>query len=406
MGLFDSVYGPIVPQQPGFSNTTTLVATNDSYLTPAMSLSNPFPGGIALPPGASNGINTYLGQGITFLNPNLLRQYNIRWTFDVQQELSKNTTLEVGYIGNHGIHLTNNYSFGALPVKYLSTSLTRDAAQVANASALSATVTNPFAGLLPGTSLNGSTISVSNLLRAFPEFSGVTESNMNSGGSYFHQMSLRLSRRLSRGFVMSFDYNLSRLMEANSYLNSGEMKLEKHVSADDRTNNLGISGLYQLPFGKGKKFLGGARGLVNVLVGDWAVASLYNWHTGAPMNWGSDVIYYGGDLHWDAHNVNHTFDTTQFNTNSSQQYTNHYRTFPSYFSNLRVDSTNNLNVSATKDFRLKESVKLQFRADAFNVCNHPLFAAPNIGVTSGTFGQISSTTNAPRVVQGGLRLAF
>jgi hypothetical protein len=125
------------------------VATNDSYLTPAMGLSNPFPGGIALPPGAANGINTYLGQGITFLNPHTLRQYNVRWTFDVQQELSKNTTLEIGYIGNHGVHLTNNYSFGAMPVKYLSTSLTRRCPQVANVSALSATVANPFAGLLP-----------------------------------------------------------------------------------------------------------------------------------------------------------------------------------------------------------------------------------------------------------------
>lgn len=405
-GLFDSVYGPIVPQQQGFSNTTTLVSTNDSYLTPAMSLSNPFPTGIVLPPGSANGINTYLGQGITFLNPELLRQYNIRWTFDVQQELSKNTTLEVGYIGNHAIHLTNNFSFGSLPVQYLSTSLTRDAAQVANASALSATVTNPFAGLLPGTSLNGSTISVSNLLRQFPEFSGVTENNMNSGGSYFHQMSLRLSRRLSQGFLLSFDYSLSRLMESNSYLNAGEMKLEKHVSADDRTNNVGISALYQLPFGRGKHFLGSSSKLVNTLVGDWAVSSLYNFHTGAPVNWNSDVIYYGGDLNWNAHNVDKTFNTAQFNTNSSQQYTNHYRTFPSYFSNLRVDSTNNVNVSATKDFRLKESIRLQFRADAFNLCNHPLFAAPTIGVTSGTFGQISSTTNAPRVIQLGLRLQF
>jgi hypothetical protein len=405
-GLFDSVYGPIVPQQPGFSNTTTLVATNDSYLTPAMSLSNPFPSGITQPPGAANGINTYLGQGVTFLNPDTLRQYNIRWTFDVQHELSKNTTLEVGYIGNHGIHLTNNFSFGALPAKYLSTSPFRDAAQVANASALSATVTNPLAGLLPGTSLSGSTISVSNLLRAFPEFSGVTENNMNSGGSYFHQLSARLSRRLSNGFLVGFDYSLSRLMEANSYLNSGEMKLEKHVSVDDRTNNFGISALYQLPFGHGKRFLGGAKGVLNVIAGDWAVSSLYNYHTGAPVNWSADVIYNGGNLNWDAHNVNKTFDTTQFNTNSSQQYTSHYRTFPTYFSNLRVDSTNNLNLSATKNFTLKESVKLQFRADAFNVCNHPLFAAPTIGVTSGTFGQISSTTNAPRVIQGGLRLSF
>jgi hypothetical protein len=405
-GLFDSVYGPIVPQQPGFSNTTTLVSTNDSYLTPAMTLSTPFTNGITQPPGAANGINTYLGQGITFLNPHTLRQYNIRWTFDVQQELSKNTTLEVGYIGNHGIHLTNNYSFGALPVKYLSTSPTRDAAQVANASALSATVTNPFAGLLPGTSLNGSTISVSNLLRPFPEFASVTENNMNSGGSYFHQASLRLSRRLSRGFLVSFDYNHSRLMESNSYLNAGEMKLEKHVSTDDRPDNAGISALYELPFGHGKPFLGSAKGVLNVIVGNWAVSSMYNYHTGAPVNWSADVIYYGGDLHWNAHNVNKTFDTTQFNTNSSQQYTNHYRTFSTYFSNLRVDSTNNVNVSATKGFQLKEGMKLQFRADAFNLCNHPLFAAPTIAVTSGTFGQISSTTNAPRVIQVALRLTF
>jgi hypothetical protein len=405
-GIFDTIYGPIVPQQPGFSNTTTLVATSNSFLTPAMSLSDPFPTGIAQPPGAANGINTYLGQGVTFLNPNTLRQYNIRWTFDVQQELSKNTTLEVGYIGNHGIHLTNNFSFGALPVKYLSTSLTRDASQVANASALSATVTNPMAGLLPGTSLNGSTISVANLLRQFPEFSGVTENNMNSGGSYFHQLSTRLSRRLSHGFLLSFDYNYSRLMESNSYLNAGEMKLERHVSTDDRPQNVGISVLYELPFGHGKHFLYSANRLLDMLVGDWSVSSLYNYHSGAPVNWTADVIYNGGDLNWDGHNVNKTFDTTQFNTNSSQQYTNHYRTFSSYFSNLRVDATNNVNVSAMKYIRIRESIKLQFRADAFNLCNHPLFAAPTIGVTSGTFGQISSTTNTPRIVQLGLRLAF
>jgi hypothetical protein len=46
------------------------------------------------------------------------------------------------------------------------------------------------------------------------------------------------------------------------------------------------------------------------------------------------------------------------------------------------------------------------RADAFNLCNHLLFAAPTISVTSGSFGQISSTTNAPRVIQGALRLTF
>jgi hypothetical protein len=206
--------------------------------------------------------------------------------------------------------------------------------------------------------------------------------------------------------VLNFDYSHSRLMEANSYLNAGEMKLEKHVSTDDRNENVGISALYALPFGRGKHFLAGAGRLLDAFVGDWSVSSLYNYHSGAPVNWTADVIYYGGDLHWDGHNVNHTFDTTLFNTSSSQQYTNHYRTFSSYFSNLRTDATNNVNLSVTKYIRIREELKLQFRADAFNLCNHPLFAAPTIGVTSGSFGTISSTTNTPRIIQLGLRLAF
>jgi len=114
---------------------------------------------------------------------------------------------------------------------------------------------------------------------------------------------------------------------------------------------------------------------------------LYNYHSGAPVNWTADLIYYGGSLNWNAHNASKTFDTTEFNTNSSQQFTNHYRTFSTYFSNLRVDATNNVNLSATKNFALLENVRLQFRGDAFNLCNHPLFAAPTIGVTSGSFGR-------------------
>jgi hypothetical protein len=228
---------------------------------------------------------------------------------------------------------------------------------------------------------------------------------MSSGGSYFHHLAVRLSRRLSKGFLLSFDYSHSRLMEANSYPNSGEKRLEKRVSADDRPENFGISGLYELPFGRGKRFANRG-GVVNVLVGNWQVSSMFNYHTGAPLSW-SDVIYSGGKLNINPHNPDRTFDTTPFVTVSSQQYTNHYRTFPTYFNNLRVDSTNNLNISVTKDFALREKTKLQFRADSFNVCNHPLFPGADVSVTSSTFGRITSgQTNAPRVIQGALRLTF
>ena len=281
----------------------------------------------------------------------------------------------------------------------------RDTATI---NALGAVVTNPFAGLLPGTSTNGSTISVSNLLRPFPEFSGVTINDMNNGGSYYHQVAVRLSRRISQGLLLSANASHSRLMEAVTYLNNGDLTLEKRASTYDRPNNFAISGLYQLPFGRGKHFLSGANKVANVVLGDWAASAIYTFHSGAPVAWNNSAgyIYYGGDLQYDARNVNRAFDKTQFNTVSSQQLSQAFRTFPSQFNNLRVDATNNLNIAVTKDFSLWEKARLQFRADSFNVCNHPLFDTPNVSPTSGAFGTITNQTNTPRVIQAALRLTF
>jgi hypothetical protein len=402
IGIFDYVYGVIQPQQPGFSYTNTFVATNNSFVSPAATLSNPFPNGLQQPPGASQGINTNLGQSVTYLNPNLARQYSLRWTLDIQQQLTKDTTLEVGYIGNHSVHLATNYNFGSLPAQYLSKSLSRDTATI---NALGALVTNPFAGLLPGTSLNGATTALSNLLRPYPEFTGVTMQDQSNGGSYFHQLAVKISRRMSQGLLVSVDYSHSRLMESVAALNAGDPKLENRVSTYDRPNNFAISALYQLPFGRGRRIGGGASGVTNVLIGNWAISSGYNFHSGAPVAWGN-VIYYGGDLQYDARNVNHTFDTTRFNTVSAQQLSQNYRYFSSQFNNMRVDATNNLNLTVTKDFSLREKMKLQFRAESFNLCNHALFAAASVSPTSGAFGTISSTTNTPRIIQSALRLTF
>jgi hypothetical protein len=136
--------------------------------------------------------------------------------------------------------------------------------------------------------------------------------DMNNGGSYFHQLAVRFSKRMSMGLLVSANFSHSRLMEAVTYPNGGDLTLEKRVSAWDRPNNFSISGLYQLPFGRGKRFLSGAHGIANVLGGDWAVSTLYTFHSGAPVAWGN-MIYFGGDLNYDPRNVSHAFDTTRFN---------------------------------------------------------------------------------------------
>jgi hypothetical protein len=145
---------------------------------------------------------------------------------------------------------------------------------------------------------------------------------------------------------------------------------------------------------------------VNTLVGDWALASVYVFQSGPVLGW-SEVIYYGGDLHWNPRNISRVFDTTQFNTNSSQQLAQHFRTFPSQFNNLRADRTSNVNITVTKDFHLVERAKLQFRAEAFNAFNRAQFAAPNMSPTSSAFGVSTATTQQqPRAIQLALRLSF
>jgi hypothetical protein len=403
IGIFYFNYGTVTPNQQGFSQSTTYVASNNSNLTPATTLSNPFPTGIVQPVGSAQGLNTYLGQSVTVFNPHYANEYSLRWDFDVQQQLSPNTTLEVGYIGNHGVHLPTNYNFGSLPAQYLSTLPYRDTATI---NALGAIVPNPFAGLLPGQSLNGTTTSVSNLLKAFPEFSGVTVNALNNGDSYFSQLAIKLQKRLNNGLQFFVNFSHSRLMDHTNYLNAGSWVLEKRVAADDRPNYLVFSALYDLPVGRGKHFLANAHRAVLFVVGGWQVAGEYTYYPGAPLAWGN-VIYNGAPLNYNASDTNgSSFNTAAFNTVSSQQLASNYRTFPSQFNNLRIDSANNVNVNMTKTFTIHENLKLQFRAESFNVANHPLFESPNLTPTSSTFGYITATTNSPRAIQIALRLTF
>ncbi|HMD70480.1 MAG TPA: carboxypeptidase regulatory-like domain-containing protein [Bryobacteraceae bacterium] len=403
IGIFYYNYGTVGPQQPGYTATTSYVATNNNYLTPATTLSNPFPNGIQQPVGNAQGINTYLGQSITFSNPHLLNQYGIRWNLDVQRQLTPDTTLEAAYIGNHAIHLTTSFNNDALPVQYLSTQPFRDNATI---TALGATVANPFSGLLPGQTLNGTTTAVSSLLTPYPEFSGITQSNMNNGRSYFHQLAVKLEKRLSNGLQFFTNFSYSRLMSETTILNAGSLALAKQVASDDRPIYVSVSAIYDLPAGKGRPYLANTNRVAMFLLGNWQAGLSYTYFPCAPLGFGN-VFYWGGPLHYNASNPNGaTFDTTQFITASAQQLSNNFRTFPSNFSNLRIDSMNNFNVNLSKMFVIHEDVKLQFRAESYNAANRPLFESPNMTVTATTFGMITSTTNVPRAIQLALRLTF
>ncbi len=94
---------PILAQE-GFSQTTQMTVTNNSYLTPANTLSSPFPGGFVQPGGSSAGLATFNGQTINFLNPEMKNPYSLRWNLGIQHTFGNDTVVEVAYIGNHSVH--------------------------------------------------------------------------------------------------------------------------------------------------------------------------------------------------------------------------------------------------------------------------------------------------------------
>jgi len=392
-------------QQPGFSQTTQLVATNDNYQTPAATFSNPYPTGIRQPIGNSLGVNTFLGQSTRFITPQLGNSYSIRWNFNIQRELSRNLLLELGYMGSDARGLPVDHELNYVPAQYLSSSPVRNQPTIDRLSAL---VPNPFRDLLPGTANNGSTIGVENLLRKYPQFSGNGGVRMDGetlGYSNFHMFQVRLDRRFANGLQFLTNFQWSKFLEATGYLYPSAPGLEYRIAGEDRPIRFVASSTYELPFGKGKRFGSGVGPWGNRLIGGWQLAGILNLQSGAPAGWGN-LIYFGGDLEWNARNVARVFNTSRFETNSAQQLDRNIRTFSSGFTSYRSDKVYNVDLSVIKSVAIFERLRIQFRAETFNLFNHAIFNAPDLSATSRTFGQITSQANLPRTTQLALRVTF
>jgi hypothetical protein len=401
-GLFVFGLGTTGVTQTGFSQSTQFVATLNGYLTPAATLANPFPDGIQQPTGSKLGLATYLGQSVSFFNPAVTDPYSVRWSFNIQRELQSNLLLEVGYQGNHAVHLNVPLQLNVVPAQYLSTSPVRDQAAIDR---LTANVTNPFAGLVPGTNLNGSTVARSQLLVPYPQFTGVSEDYLPAGSSYFHALQARVTKRVSHGLQLEGNALYSRMMERRTWLNDSDPLPEKRVAAEDRPYRFVVMANYELPFGPGRRFARGTNPILGRILGGWKVGGNFTIQPGPPLTWGN-VIYNGGDLKADPRRLTGVFDVTRFNREPSQQLSQNIRTFASQFSNLRADGVNNFDLSAIKDTRIKENLNLQYRCEFFNALNHPLFDAPNLTPTDSNFGRIMNQINLPRTIQMALRLVW
>jgi hypothetical protein len=398
--------------QPGFSQTTTLGTVNNANGAPLPQLwdSALARATILEPVGNALGRQTALGTSISFFNQDPSVSKQLRWQIGFQRELPGGWVFEAAYVGNRGYDIEIFHNINALPTRYLNPDNSVTPAMTANNSFLTAQVANPFAGLLPGTGFNNATIARSQLLRPYPAFGDINTTN-NDGKSWYNAGQLRLEKRFSKGYAIGLSYTRSKWMQATEYLNAGDAEPTKMISDQDTPNRLSVSGIFELPFGKGRKFLSNAGGLTEALLGGWQVQGVYSYQTGFPVPFGnpatntsfaptnSDLFYNGGDIAIDGPTTQKWFNTDAFTSvlnGSAAAATplNHLRTLPMRFDELRRDSISTVDLSLLKDIQLKGDVKVQLRAEFVNALNHAYFPNPVTGATSTTFGQISASNQA------------
>ncbi len=367
--------------QQGFSQRTNITPSLDNGLTFRARLSNPFPDGLIEPAGSAAGLQTFLGRAPSFFTPARSTGYMQRWSMTVQYQLPHRMVVEAGYTGNRGTQLGRGVVYNPVPAHYLSRSPVRDQATI---DFLSQPAPNPFFGLAEfnGTGLQGQTVARQQLLTPMPQFTGVS-STLSDGFSWYHAGHLRLEKRLSRGYSLSASYTWSKFLEAIELLNNQDLHPHHVISPQDRPHHIALSGTWDIPWAARK------------LWGGWSFNAIYQWQTGPPIGFGN-ILYTGKLTEMVLPRPERTPERwfnvdAGFERNAQRQLGGNLRTFPLRLTGLRAGHWNTWDISAFKNFRIRERVSFQLRAEAADALNTPMFAAPNIAPANTLFGQVNNT---------------
>ncbi|HEY0263855.1 MAG TPA: TonB-dependent receptor [Granulicella sp.] len=405
-GGYGVLYSPIFdpPSSTGFTASTSYIASNNNLLTPALpvSLSNPYPSGFVSPAGASSNLNGQGGWNYWDKNSWKIPQTQ-QYSMGFEMQLPHRTVFDMHYVGQITRNLQNsrNQNF---------TSLTN----LALGNALNTQVANPFAGLLPGTSLNSATMTLQQSLLPYPQYTSFSKLVAN-GVSKYNGLQVRLEKRISDGLQFQVGYTWSKNM-IQGYLNDQDTGLWNWIDPLGIPHVLTISAGYQLPF-----FAHTEHRLVRQTLGGWATNLVLTAMSGKVYGVPGGVQATGLNPRIQNPTRTHTFNTCTITTsgtlqncaNESQPAWSINKPFTlnllnPYFAEFRSSIPTSVNFSIFKTFPIHDSINLQFRAEAFNLTNTPQFGGPDTGVNSATFGQLTNfaQSNIPRNIQIALKLHF
>jgi hypothetical protein len=522
------------------AGNTGLNTTQQNIKLNGPTVSNPMGANVVTPPpfqipidfatnainNAASGLGSLAGYGI---DPNLKPPQVQQWNLSIQRDIGWNTSLQVSYVGNHGVGL-----FRATDLNQLNF----------NAKAVCANVTTPcptdtffqefqqaraagFAsqaagnGFLPASGCKGGVTSPTCLPIFFNLFGGGIDPQFgliqpfinliqqgqigqliadyhadefdtgccfagqfntinwfqnpyilgadllkNTSFSNYNAGIVELRRRFSRGLYFQANYTFSKVMTDYGPSNNSDQNrfnpvqdnarafLERARAPFDITHAFKANFTYELPIGKGHRLFGSPNRAMGLLVNGWQTGSIFIWQSGSPFSIVSQYATFNRTTRSHANTAIATLTHGQISGDlgvfeqsngvvylinpklvspdgtgapSSPQLGGCTPAVPGGFCNPQPGEVGNLqqyafnappyfvwNMTASKDFHVTEKVKLNFRTDAFNLTNHPVFAVPldpvtgtaNFNINNTTFGQSTRTISAPRVLQMQLQLTF
>ena len=344
--------------------------------------------------------------------PKNTRPYTEEWTASLQQDLGRGLVLEIAYTGSQTHKSWKRYDqnqctqFPFVAPSYATTGCTVPAGQL-----------NPN--------------------RPYPAFSQGVLTSSTRGDANFNGGSVKIEKRVSHGLYYLGSYQWSKNIDnfsgeaaANDSSFATSMSFDRSYSNFDNRNKAVISGGYELPFGKGKQWL--QSGVGNALAGGWSVQPAVQLRGGYPFNVARSGCNFAANIACRAflvagkkvsdaylHNPSpfHWFDDSVF-TNDYLGRTDSGAVYRSSSANpsvqgwvtrnvLRGPGTASVDFSAIKNIQVYERVRAQFRAEAYNILNHPIFSNPANNInTSNTVGRVSSTSMDNRSIQLALKILW
>lgn len=423
--------GPSTPGNGPYGASTSIIASIDG-INPNVTIDDPFPSGFNVPTYDRDGLHTLIGDQMWAGSTGQKTPYQWQWNFGFQYEMASSSVLSVAYAGSRGHRLTCAFFF-------CGDQIPRDLVQRYGQSIFD-TVPNPFFGIItnPRAPLSAPTIQFGNLLKQWAAYSSVVpilpppqgpDAEGDTFQNAFDSLQIQLTHRFRGGLTALVAYTASKnitntdsfeagyLGPSVGYQNNVDYQGERSLSAEDIPQKLVIGHVFDLPFGKGKRFGATWNSVFDKVLGHWQVSGMTTYYSGYPLSIGiagHNTGGFGGGARPNrigsgclgsgrsrGERILQYADEAAFTKPPDLEFGNASRLL-----NCRGDGVMNFDISLGKFIPITERVNIEFRTEFYNAFNRARLSAPNMTVDSGSFGQVFGQHNAPRIIQFGLKVNF